>query len=136
MADLISEIIDPKVFEEVARLTAQMETLLTVTDKVISLGASNNKSILGDNMKSANDATANLTSTTNKLIETESERLNIERQIKAEGEKMASAVKIESNAIEQAAAKYKMFANSQKEAKAIVIRAMELYRTRIKKFSI
>jgi len=115
MADLISEIVSQEAFEQVRKLTDDLNKLTETMDKAIATGAGNNKMIDANSMKAANDATANLTATTNKLIETESERLNIERQIKAEGEKMAATVKIESNAIEQAAAKYKMFANSQKE---------------------
>lgn len=115
MADLISEVIDLQVFEQVKKLTADLETLYGVMDKTIALGAGNNKIIDPQGMKAATDATNNLNTTVTKLMETESERLNIERQIKAEGDKMAASVKIQSNAIEQAAAKYKMFSNSQKE---------------------
>lgn len=115
MADLISEIVSQEAFDQVRKLTDDLNKLTETMDKAIATGAGNNKMIDANTLKGASDATNNLRATTEKLIETESERLNIERQIKAEGEKMAANVKVTATAYEQAAAKYKMFANSQKE---------------------
>lgn len=115
MADLISEIVSQEALEQVTKLTALLEKATGQMELAIVSGAELNKTLTGNSAKEANTAINNLNNTTTKLIETESERLNIERQLKAEGEKMAANVKVTSNAIEQAAAKYKMFSNSQKE---------------------
>lgn len=115
MADLISEIVSQEALEQVTKLTALLKDATGQMDLTIAAAADFNKSLGGSSLKSANDAINNLNNTTEKLIQTESERLNIERQIKAEGEKMAANVKVTSTAIDAAAAKYKMFANSQKE---------------------
>ena len=115
MADLISEIVSQEALEQVSKLTALLEKATGQMELAIVSGAELNKTLTGNSAKEASSAINNLNNTTTKLIETESERLNIERQLKAEGEKMAANVKVTSNAIEQAAAKYKMFSNSQKE---------------------
>lgn len=115
MADLITEIVSQEAIDNIRLLTSLLKQSTEQMDDAIATAANFNKSLTGNSVKTADAALSNYNATQEKLIQTESERLNIERQIKIEGEKMAAAVKMESNAIDQAANTYKVFANSQKD---------------------
>jgi hypothetical protein len=115
MADLISEIVSQEAFDQVKELTAQMQVLYNITDKVIALAAGNNKVIDTNSVKGANDAVENYNKTQQKLIETESERLTIETKLKENEAKMAASITVSSKAVDEAKRIWKAFALGNEE---------------------
>ena len=115
MADLISEIISQEALDQIRSLNIQLEEASSKMESLIVDVAKFNNTITGNSVKETTAAINQFNDATAKLSVVENDRLAIERQIKVEGEKMAAAVKIQSNAIDEASKKYKMFSNSQKE---------------------
>lgn len=123
MEEKISNIVSQEAFDQLVKLGQMLRENTDTMDELISKAGEFRKAL--DSATTVNQMSAavgNLSNATEQLAQTESSRLNIEREIKAEGRKMVEALKDEDRAFDAARAAMDQMRMSAEETAARYIR--------------